>query len=118
MGKAHQLHNLEAPNIKFSTHKKKIDSDEKVNNPINEKDLDQDDENIEHQSDQSVLGPGCTSNFSTIQVIHDIDSGYDPDRSEEEKSDHREIDKYSINGIIRASYRRKKITNKENHQAR
>ena len=81
--------------------------------PINEKDLDQDDENIEHQSDQSVLGPGCTSNFSTIQVIHDIDSGYDPDRSEEEKSDQGEIDKKTIDGIIRASYRRKKITNKE-----
>ena len=82
--------------------------------PINEKDLDQDDENIEHQYGQPVLGPGCKSNFSTIQVIHDIDSGYDPDRSEEEKSDQGDILKDSIHGMhTRASYMRKKITNKD-----
>ena len=82
--------------------------------PITDKDLDQDDENIEHQNGQPALGPGCKSNFSTIQVIHDIDSGYDPDRSEEEKSDQGEIDQDSISGMhTKASYMRKKIINKE-----
>ena len=82
--------------------------------PVNEKDSEQDDEIIEPQNGQPVLGPGCKSNFSTIEVIHDNDSGYDPDRSEEEKSDQGEVDKNSINGMqTRASYMQKKITNKE-----